>query len=391
MSANNYSMYVHPWDVFDEGAREILEYLSSSNIRTINIAVSYHAGRFILPHNPVRRVFEADEGVIYFNPESRFYENSDLKPTKNELYGKRDVLSELQEAAADHGVSISAWTVVLHNRRLAERHAKLAVVDPYGQRNMNYLCPNRPESRIYATSLGEDILNRTGVDSIQLEAASYPNGLPHGDHHEVFGVPIDGISSYLYSMCYCHYCIEKSDGFGIDLSKLAHAARSEIDKRIGLLKQDKETDLEEALKEIGLSEIMELKRKNTEEHINELSGKLKSSSHGKKVEIVSGGDTYQNEGYDLSHIPKGIDAINLTVYDPDPSIIAEKAKKALSSIGGIKPFKPAVRINNPMITQKGQIRRTVGMLNGLEIAGINFYNYGWTSKLLLDEVSDATK
>ena len=51
-------MYFHPWDVVDEGARNVFSFISRTRMEFINLAVSYHSGRFFLPHNPTKKCVE---------------------------------------------------------------------------------------------------------------------------------------------------------------------------------------------------------------------------------------------------------------------------------------------------------------------------------------------
>ncbi|HYB04321.1 MAG TPA: hypothetical protein VED17_07660 [Nitrososphaerales archaeon] len=59
--------FVHPWDVVHEGADNLLETVSGLEVNRINLATSYHAGRYILPRNPKKRIFQAGEEVVYSN------------------------------------------------------------------------------------------------------------------------------------------------------------------------------------------------------------------------------------------------------------------------------------------------------------------------------------
>ena len=68
-------MYVHPWDVADEGPDSVLERITSTGIRVVNLATSYHSGRYLLQHNPKRRkVYFAEEGVVYFKPDPAYFQ-----------------------------------------------------------------------------------------------------------------------------------------------------------------------------------------------------------------------------------------------------------------------------------------------------------------------------
>ncbi|MEM2294309.1 MAG: hypothetical protein QXX41_13640, partial [Nitrososphaerota archaeon] len=59
---NYLAMYLHPWDLIDEGPEAVLSTMHEMGLTHINLATSYHCGRYILPHNPNKLIYFAEEG-----------------------------------------------------------------------------------------------------------------------------------------------------------------------------------------------------------------------------------------------------------------------------------------------------------------------------------------
>ena len=59
---------IFPWDFADEGLDEVLGFVRDLGITRLVLASVYHAGFFIHPHNPKRKVHLLEDGVCYFHP-----------------------------------------------------------------------------------------------------------------------------------------------------------------------------------------------------------------------------------------------------------------------------------------------------------------------------------
>jgi hypothetical protein len=70
------SIWMFAWDLRNEGADRVLGFASGLGLKAINIATSYHAGMFILPHNPKGKVYFPEDGVVYFHPETNLYKDT---------------------------------------------------------------------------------------------------------------------------------------------------------------------------------------------------------------------------------------------------------------------------------------------------------------------------
>ena len=92
------SIFVYPWDLIDAGVHVTLERIRGMAFNHISLAVSYHGGKFLLPHNPKKTVYYHPSGRVYFTPRLERYKT--LRPVPGEtsrgLYTE-GFLNNLQE------------------------------------------------------------------------------------------------------------------------------------------------------------------------------------------------------------------------------------------------------------------------------------------------------
>ncbi len=395
MNGKRYAMYVHPWDLLDDGPENVLSYLHESGIDTINIASSYHTGRFILPHNRKRTLYTPEEGVVYFDFDESYFRNTRIKPIRSGNFHDRDVLQILSERAGDFNVDVASWTVMLHNSSFTSKYPELAIVDPFGNASENYLCPNRGDVRNYMAALSANIAGSYGVSAVQLEASLYPSGLAHGNHHENFGVAVEPVVSYLFSMCYCITCKSKAAESGFNLDSMIPEIRKHIRRS---LNSERGKNGEEVngitsgeIEEKGFGKLLEFKKQNVTEILLEISDAVREYNQEASLEIISGSTTGYNEGVELGELPGEIDGVDLITYFPEKEEIVRTVRKAIEMTGGRNRIYPVIRITEPTVSEISQIRETVSSLSHLDTGGLNVYNYGWATEARLDALATAIR
>ena len=63
------SMWTYAWDILDLGYDGALgELRDRAGLNSVSLASSYHAGRFLQPRSPKRKVYFPEDGTIYFHP-----------------------------------------------------------------------------------------------------------------------------------------------------------------------------------------------------------------------------------------------------------------------------------------------------------------------------------
>jgi hypothetical protein len=386
-------MYLHPWDVMDEGTDVVLRRIKEGGMTEVNLATSYHAGRYFLPHNPKRKVFSAEEGVVYFRPQLDLYKRSALKPRRSVAFAERDVLQEVLDKSSQHRMKVNSWTVVFHNSVFATSHPDLAVRNAFGDSDTNRLCPNAPDVRNYLFAMVKDLATNYNLSTIILESIGFPGGVQHGNHHETLATPLEPLVSELLATCFCDHCKTDAQKQGIDLE----AYRKRIEKIVELsveIPQDvlRRVSAENQLRNLYVlsQEISEIKGvlefkakvvsellKDTRQAIRDSGSKcsLTTAAYG----ILAGEPSLGRgaEGILIPAIKDVVDAINFVAYTDDSAEAYYLVKWAKYESGDC-PLLVALRSSHPVLTSRESVVSVIKAAVEAGADGLQFYNYGWT-------------
>lgn len=95
---------MYPWDIQDETAPAFCATAREQiGVDTLSLAVSYHAGKLLLPHNPRRKVSYPEDGALYFRPDLEAFAGSIIKPHVSALAQEEDMLASLCAAGGAAG------------------------------------------------------------------------------------------------------------------------------------------------------------------------------------------------------------------------------------------------------------------------------------------------
>ena len=145
------SIWTYAWDLLDIGYDAALgEIRDRAGANSVSLATSYHAGRFVQPRSPKRKVYFPEDGTIYFHPTPARWEGLKIQPKVAEVIVKGgDVLRELVRRRDAGGLKVCCWTVCLHNTRLGMLHPEAVTLNAFGDPNYYNLCPSNPDARAY--------------------------------------------------------------------------------------------------------------------------------------------------------------------------------------------------------------------------------------------------
>ena len=200
------SMWTYLWDLVDEGYENVLTRLKDHGLTSISIATAYHAGKFLAPHNPKRKVVFLEDGTVYFRPDLKLYGR--VKPLVNSLVQKGHGLAAVKKAADKLGLKTRAWVVCCHNTPLGMTYPGIACENVFGDKLYHNLCPSNPDVRTFIRALVKDIAGH-GIDAIELEALQF-QGYTHGFHHEREGIELTGAARFLLGLCFCPACVDQA-------------------------------------------------------------------------------------------------------------------------------------------------------------------------------------
>jgi len=210
------SMWTYPWDILDLGYDKALGELGErAAVNAISLASSYHAGRFLQPRSPKRKVYFPEDGTIYFHPTPARWQGLAIQPKVAEIIEDEDVLRELVRRRDAGGLKVCCWTVCLHNTRLGMLHPGAVTRNAFGDPNYYNLCPSNEDARAYVSALVEDLTHSYEPDIVELESPSFM-GFVHGYHHDKDGVGLNPEDDFALSLCFCDSCLKRAKKAGVD-------------------------------------------------------------------------------------------------------------------------------------------------------------------------------
>ena len=218
-------MWTYLWDLADEGYGIVLGRLKEIGMNSVSLATAYHAGKFLEPHNPKRRVVFTEDGTVYFSPNRKRY--GLIQPRVNSLVREGHGLQRTKKEAEKLGLKTRSWVVCCHNTPLGMQFPQIACEDAFGDKLFHNLCPSNDEVRKYLRALVADIASH-GVDSIELEALQF-QGYTHGFHHEREGIELNQASRFLLGLCFCPACTRRAKSAGIEIVALRAFTRQALE------------------------------------------------------------------------------------------------------------------------------------------------------------------
>jgi len=199
------SASLYAWDLHDEGVEKILDNLQQmAAVDSVYLIALMHYERRPLtsaefPHNPVRKMFQAEDSRVYWLPEMKRYGRIQPRLSDLDWLNRTDWLRALVEAARKRGLRTG---VEISHTVLDGERAKGEFIDCV-QRDINGqpivfgptypICPNSPDARQYVLNLSVELATRYDVDYLQTCTLPFMRG----------GVEKGG--------CFCANCVKAAN------------------------------------------------------------------------------------------------------------------------------------------------------------------------------------
>ncbi|MHB0857222.1 MAG: hypothetical protein ACYC5M_06585 [Anaerolineae bacterium] len=224
------AIWCYPWDLLAEGPDESLARIAETGLTGISLAVSYHSGMLLLPHNPRQKVRFLEDGALYLRPEPTAFAGLEIQPRRSALADEQDPLEVICRAARRQGLEVICWTVCCHNSYQGERHPELVLHNAYGDRYPFALCPSQPAVQAYLEALVR-ALGAYPVARVQLESYDYM-GFHHGHHHEKVLLNLGSLATALLGLCFCPACRREADARGVDWAAAREATQGRLEQAL---------------------------------------------------------------------------------------------------------------------------------------------------------------
>jgi hypothetical protein len=391
-------MWVYAWDLLDEGIDHALDVMQQrGGITGINLATVYHAGKFLLVHNPRRRVIFPRSGTLYFRPDRAWYGKLRIQPPVWPEVERDDPWPALRRAASGRSLTLTSWTLCLHNSGIGTAYPDCAVEIAVGDRIPTDLCAHHPDVRAYLVAVVRDIAAHLEVDRIILESLEY---MPfrHGFHHEVIGVPTGPTIDLLMSLCFCSHCHHAARAAGIDLGAVRAWVRTTCDAHFddpfGRETRMDWSHLRGAV-DGQFGAFLDLRQTALTTLLTEIAAAVRAVSSA-RLGLIDFGPLYPNgpdgraweNGVNLAQQLPLVDEIHPTFYFTDLQVHSTKVQEYSAVLARERPMVAAIRA---ILPQTGSREQLAAQLEPLlpHAAGFSFYNYGFLPLPTLDWIKQA--
>ncbi len=378
--------YTYPWNVGEPTA--FADSLEELGLDGVNLAVSYHAGKFIHPGDPGARVYFPEDGTVYFRPEASY---GKLRPKSAGIVANRDTADELCER-----LPVNAWMVLGHNSRLGFAHPDCVVHNAFGDPYFYSLCPANKHVRQYAQTLATDFAGRYNVERLLLEAPGFLT-YSHGYHHEFAQVRLNPYLDMLLGLCFCDSCCDGAERSGIDADGLRSSVAAAID---GYLSEDTELDdvaglarLEAANAKLpGLAVFHQWRCDQVTSLIREIRAAVRPEVAVRVIATCQRPHaTAYLEGMDLPALSEAGDGVECPLYQPDLDGLASDIgwlRAQIDCMQNSAILRPAW----PDWSDEAAFRAAYAATRQAGFEQINFYNLGmlrpanrrWLQRLLTE-------
>ena len=373
------SMWTYAWDLLDLGFDAALgELRDRAGFNCISLATSYHAGHFLQPRSPKRKVYFPEDGTIYFHPTPARWEGLAIQPkVAGVILEGGDVLRELVCRRDASGLRVSCWTVCLHNTRLGMLHPGAVTRNAFGDPNYYSLCPSNPDARAYVGALVEDLTHSYKPDLVELESPSFM-GFAHEFHHEKDGVGLTAEDDFALSLCFCASCSARATKAGVD----AETARRTVAQWI-VDTCERETPrprfadfpagrIETFRPFPAVHEYLLWRSEPVTSLIAEIKARAHPSSRVVLIDLAEG----WLGGCDLEEVGKVCDGAILCVYGVGTEQGAAVIKDGRAALGPEKFLGAGFRLFNGEVGGAEGLTARVNACVEAGANGLNFYNYG---------------
>lgn len=387
---NQNSVWAYPWDLHDLGVEETTARMRDLGVNMLSLATSYHAGRFLQPGNPRRRVYFPEDGTVYYRPSEQRWAGKEIVPQMAEIVDSEgDYLAAMIRQRDKGGMGVSCWTVCLHNTRLGLRHPKHVMRTAQGDPHSYALCPSSDAARSYLVTMIEEISHTYRPDRIELESPDFM-GFSHGFHHEKDGLGLLPEENFLLGVCFCPHCMARASSAGVPAPK----AREIV---AGLLDAAMERELPEAqfpdFSDVGIAAFANLPElfvylQWRTSSVTSLISEIKSVTHpDTKLLLIDAVGSWAG-GVDLAQVAPYLDGVLHCAYFTQTEDIAPLMEETRALLGPDKTIIAGFQLFFPTVSNRSDIENRLARAAPY-VDGINFYNLGLVPRARLDWIRSA--
>lgn len=371
------SVWAYPWDLHDIGLDRALGLLADQGVTMVSLATSYHAGRFLQPGNPKRRVYFPEDGTVYYRPDPTRWIGRRITPLQAAIVAQEgDMLANLIRRRDAGGLGVSCWTVCLHNTRLGQAHPDHCLRTAHGDPQFFGLCPASPAARAYVTGLVAEISHIYHPERIELESPDYM-GFAHGFHHEKDGLGLLDEETFLLGLCFCPHCKAAALAAGVDFEAARRTVVTLLDAAFARDLPHRQFPDFAAQGVAAFRDCPDLMAYLSWRNapVTSLIAEAKAACHpDTALLLIDAAGTWAG-GIDLAAVIPHLDGILHCAYFTRQADITGLMARTRASIGPDKVLIAGFQLFHPEVRDAADLAARVVATTG-HVDGLNFYNLG---------------
>ena len=384
------SVWTYPWDLADIGLDVATARLTEAGANMVSLATSYHAGRFVQPGNPRRRVYFPQDGAVYYRPDPARWAGAEIRPLQADIVATEgDQLAALIARRDAGGLAVSCWTVCLHNTRLGLLHPADVMRTAHGDPHLYALCPSSPAARAYVTGMVAEIAQTYAPDRIELESPDFM-AFAHGFHHEKDGLALLPAEAFLLGICFCPHCRSRAHSAGLPVAEAQTTVASLLDAAFA---RELPANLFPDFPSQGIAAFAHLPALHAyllwrSEPVTSLMAMIKASvPAATKLLLIDTEGTWAG-GINLPALVPHIDGILHCAYVTATTRIAPLMAQTRALLGPKKSLIAGFQLFYPTVRDRDDLATRVAATQG-QVDGLNFYNLGLVPQKRLDWIRHA--
>lgn len=388
--SGEHSVWAYPWDLHDLGMAETTARMAELGVTMLSLATSYHAGRFLQPGNPRRRVYFPEDGTVYYRPSAERWAGHEIAPQRAAIVETEgDYLGAMIRQRDKGGLGVSCWTVCLHNTRLGMVHPDHVMRTAQGDPHLYALCPSSDAARAYLVTMIGEISHQYQPDRIEMESPDFM-GFSHGFHHEKDGLGLLPEDDFLLGVCFCRHCMARAEAAGVPARDARRIVTGLLDAAMARelpQAQFPEFPAQGIAAFAGLPELdAYLQWRSTS--VTSLIAEIKSATHPDTRLLLIDGEGSWAGGIDLSQIVPHLDGILHCAYFTPADRIAPLMSRTRALLGPERTLISGFQLFHPTVHDRADLESRVAQAAPF-VDGLNFYNLGLVPAARLDWVRTA--
>ncbi|WP_122091198.1 hypothetical protein [Halalkalicoccus subterraneus] len=385
------ALWTYPWTMVQEGLDEACESIVERGLDAITVSSHYHSVRSLQPQHPTA-LFRQFPGGCHFSPDADRFDECPIIPPTVTIDGFEDPLAEITAVAHDHGLTVNAWMVCLHNTRLGAMNPEYRIESAFGDSHDHSLCPSHPAVREYFATVVEALVDRS-VDGIHLESIGFPSAF-HG-HGREFGhdkrqVLTDPAETVLLSQCFCTGCQHAAESRPVDLAR----AKARVRDLLGRALADPTTEtpsLESLIRdEPILDALFEFRAMVVEALVGRLADAAGTVPLNYYVAESPGGadpEAVWPAGVRPDRLDASLDHMTAMCYVTDPTLARERVRTLKGMVDS--PVDAGLTLDPGVVGTPSELHALVDILEDDLDGQLSFYHHGLLSETQLDWIGSA--